>query len=118
MRRKSLGSLGEEIAEDFLTRKGYKILEKNYRCREGEIDIVAEKDKEIVFVEVRTRKGKGYGIPEETITEKKKEKMKTVALHYLATHPKVSPSWRIDFIAIEMGKKGEILRIELIEGAV
>lgn len=118
MRRKSLGFLGEEIAEDFLTERGYKILERNYRCREGEIDIVAEKGKEVVFVEVRTRRGKEYGIPEETITERKKEKLKAAALHYLATHPQLPSSWRIDVIAIELGKKGEILRVELIESAV
>lgn len=82
------------------------------------MDIIAHKGDALVFVEVRTRKGKAFGSPEESITEVKKEKLKAVALHYLSTHSHLPPSWRIDVVVIDMDNQGKASRIELIENAI
>ena len=72
MKRKELGNIGEKLAKNFLKRKGYRIRETNFRCREGEIDIVAEQKDYLVFIEVRTKASFSFGKPEESITYAKK----------------------------------------------
>lgn len=69
------GKLGEQIARDYLEKKGYKIIEQDYRTRYGEIDLVAEKDKKLVVVEVRTKIGESFGTPEESLTKTKLRKI-------------------------------------------
>jgi putative endonuclease len=118
MKRRETGVLGEKLAQDFLTRKGFSILETNYRCSHGEIDIIANEKDCLVFVEVRTKTGHDFGSPEESITAVKKERLRTVAEHYLQNHEPLPASWRIDMVAVELGKGNVPLRIELIENAV
>ena len=118
MKRKELGNTGEKLARDFLKKKGYKIRETNFRCREGEIDIIAQQKDCLVFVEVRTKTSTGFGSPEESVTFAKKEKLIASALTYLNNHKDLPESWRIDFIAVELDQKGKAKRIELIENAV
>jgi putative endonuclease len=118
MKRRDTGLLGEKLAADFLKKRGYRILETNYRRPEGEIDIVARQKDSLVFVEVRTKGSRQFGTPEESITPTKKEKLKAMAYYYLQTHDNVPPSWRIDVVAVELDPKGKPLRIELIENAV
>lgn len=118
MKRKELGTIGEKLAKDFLKKKDYKIREANFRCREGEIDIVAEKKGYLVFVEVRTKTGSSFGSPEESVTFAKKEKLIASALTYLNNHKDLPESWRIDFVAVELDQKGKTKRIELIENAI
>jgi putative endonuclease len=118
MKRKELGNTGEKLARDFLKKKGYKIREANYRCREGEIDIVARKKDCLVFVEVRTKTGTAFGSPEESITFAKKERLIASSLTYLSEHEDLPESWRIDFVAVELDKNGKAKRIELIEKAI
>ena len=118
MKRKDTGALGEKLAKDFLKKRGYHILETNYRCPEGEIDIVARKKDYLVFVEVRSKKSLEFGTPEESITLTKKQRLKTTASRYLQTHNNLPPSWRIDFVAIEFDPQGKLSRIDLIENAV
>ena len=118
MKRRDVGILGEQLAGDFLKKQGYRILETNYRCPEGEIDIVARHKDSLVFVEVRTKRSLQFGSPEESITSAKMEKLRTVAAHYLQAHHDLPPSWRIDVVALEIDQKGKPLRIELIENAV
>jgi putative endonuclease len=118
MKRRDVGILGEKLAGDFLSRNGYRILETNYRCPEGEIDIVARHEDALVFIEVRTRRGPEFGSPEESITPAKMARLRTVAAHYRQTHNNLPASWRIDVVAIEMGRRGRVSRIELIENAV
>ena len=98
------GKDGEKMAENFLSKKGYKILERNYLKRQGEIDIIAfdSKYKEIVFIEVKTRKNSEYGYPEEFVTKKKIEKISSTAYIWLKKHKKIDDFWRIDIIAIEL----------------
>lgn len=118
MNKRETGILGEKIACDFLCNNGYKILETNYRCRDGEIDIVAEHRDILVFVEVRTKKNLKYGTPEESITLSKMQHLKAVAIHYERHHPNLPPEWRIDIVAIRLHRDGRVCRVELIENAI
>ena len=83
MDRKRLGAIGEDMAADLLRSKGYDILQRNYRCRAGEIDIIAEKYGELCFVEVKTRQGFDYGRPCESINEEKKRHIRNTARTYI-----------------------------------
>jgi len=118
MKRKDTGILGEKLAQDFLKKRGYRILETNYRCPQGEIDIVARQKDTLAFIEVRTKTSLEFGSPEESITTTKKERMRATAAHYQQTHSNLPQSWRIDFVAVELDQKGKLSRIELIENAV
>ncbi len=82
MKRRDTGILGEKLARDFLEKRGYRIQETNYRCPEGEIDIVARHQDFLVFVEVRTKRSLDFGSPEESITLAKKERMRATAFYY------------------------------------
>ena len=115
--RLKLGTLGEKLATDYLKNRGFSILETNFRCAEGEIDIIAQQDDAVVFVEVRTRRGHSFGTPEESITQAKKAKLLATAQAYIQSHPDLPSSSRIDVVAIEM-QRGQAPRIELIENAV
>jgi len=118
MKRRELGAAGEKLAKTFLEKKGYKIRHTNYRCREGEIDIIAQKKDCLVFVEVRTKTSDSFGSPEESITFTKREKLISSALTYISEHRDLPESWRIDFVAVELGVNGKTKRIELIENAI
>ena len=118
MKRRDTGILGEKLARDFLEKQGYHIIETNYRCPEGEIDIVARHKDYLVFIEVRTKKSLEFGSPEESITPTKMERLRTVAAYYQQTHNNLPSLWRIDVVAVELNQKGKPLRIELIENAV
>jgi len=118
MNRKQVGIIGEKAAQSFLKKKGYRIRETNYRCREGEIDIITEKKGVLVFVEVRTKTGSGFGSPEESVTFAKKEKLVLLAQSYISHHRNMPSSWRIDFVGVELDQNGKTKRIELIENAV
>jgi putative endonuclease len=118
MNRKALGELGERWAREYLERHGYRIRETNFRCREGEIDIVAEHEGCLVFVEVRAKTGSQFGTPEESVTPVKQERLAAVAMSYLQTRDEQPSEWRIDVVAIEVSPKGRVVRTELIQNAV
>ncbi len=118
MRRRATGILGEKLAQDFLKKQGYHIRETNYRCLEGEIDIIAEHNDTLVFIEVRTKKSREFGSPEESITPVKMARLRSTASQYRQTHNNLPDSWRIDVVAIELDRREKISRIELIENAV
>jgi len=118
MDRKTTGKQGEILAQNYLKKKGYRILETNYRSRYGEIDIVARHKNALVFFEVRTKRSHAFGSPEESITETKASHLRAVAYHYIQTHGKLPESWRIDFIAVELDGDGKATRIEIIENAI
>jgi putative endonuclease len=118
MKRRDTGILGEEIARDFLGKNGYRIVETNYRCPEGEIDIIARQADTLVFIEVRTKKSRHFGSPEESITPTKMKRLRTVAARYRQDRDDLPESWRIDVLAIQMDRKGQVSRLELIENAV
>lgn len=118
MKRRETGILGEKLAKDYLKKRGYRIRETNYRCPEGEIDIVAEHKDYLVFVEVKARRSLEFGSPEESITADKRERLRAVAARYHQEHDDLPQLWRIDVVAIELGSKNKPSRIELIENAV
>jgi putative endonuclease len=118
VKRKETGALGERLAADFLTKRGFQILETNFRCTEGEMDIVAMDRDTLVFGEVRTKTSRGFGSPEESISETKKAHLRAVAERYLESHNDLPTSWRIDVVAVELDRSGRCRRIELIENAI
>jgi putative endonuclease len=117
-RRRQLGDLGERLARDHLIERGFKVLDTNYRCPIGEIDIVAEDGDDLVFVEVRTRRGRELGTPEESITKAKKERLISLAQTYLQEKGVEQRQYRIDLVAVAFSKQGALERVELIENAV
>jgi putative endonuclease len=111
-----LGRKGEKLARKFLRRQGYRIRAINYSCREGEIDIVAQDKKTIVFVEVRTLSSGRYGLPYETVTYKKRRHLTRTAHHYLHRYKLLDYDWRFDFVGIILSEDGPP-EIELIKDA-
>ena len=118
MRRRDTGILGEKLAQDFLKKRGYHIWETNYRCPEGEIDIIARDRDCLAFIEVRTKKSAEFGTPEESITLAKRQRLVAAASRYRQNHNNLPSSWRIDVVAVELDQKGKPSRIELTENAV
>lgn len=108
MRKTELGKEGEKLAIDYLMKKGYKILEKNFRTPIGEIDIIAKDKNQIVIIEVKRRLSEKYGQPEFAVNYKKQEKLKKLALYYICKLGREYPV-RFDVIAI---KNKEINHIE------
>lgn len=95
-----LGKYGEDIAASFLQDRGYSILERNWRCEIGEIDLIAKYKESLVFVEVKTRSGQGFGHPFEAITKSKVARMRQLAVQWVNTHESSGLSLRLDAIAV------------------
>jgi len=108
MNRK-LGDQGEEIAARYLLERGYKILDRNFHTRYGELDIICKEKKAIVFVEVKTRRSTKYGFPEEAVTRKKIEHLKKAALIYLSSNNGFFKEMRFDVITVLMNNEGQKL---------
>jgi len=117
--RKKLGQWGESVAAHHLEAKGYEIVARNWRCRQGEIDLVARTGvgAELVFVEVKTRRGRTMGLPEEALTPHKSRKLLELGQLYLAAH-ELDVDWRVDLVAVELDTSGKLLRCEHIPNAV
>ena len=117
--RVRLGRQGEKLARRYLERAGYRILDANYRCPWGEIDLVAQDGAELVFVEVRTRRAAGYGTPQESITAEKREHLQAAAQDYLQNRrPEPAQSeiaWRIDLISVRFDRTAGQNRPPLLE---
>ena len=112
MDRNWLGSHGEQAAARYLCDQGYTIVDRNWRCEFGEVDVIARTSQEIVFVEVRTRTSTQYGSPEESMTQAKAERLLLTAQAYLQEQSMPESHWRIDMIAVECDLSGQILRLE------
>ena len=78
------GRAGEDFAEAVLTLSGYHILQRNYRCRYGEIDMIAERDRELFFIEVKSRRNTVFGMPGEAVNEMKRQHMRRAAAFFLS----------------------------------
>jgi putative endonuclease len=101
--RRKAGDAGEEFASGRLQRSGYAILDRNWHCRWGEIDIVALDGDQLVFVEVRVRTGERYSLAEETVGPAKLNRILSSAMRYVETHPEHDDRiWRVDLIAITL----------------
>lgn len=113
--KKEIGARGEETAAKYLVKKGYKIIERNYYTRYGELDIICQLGNILVFVEVKTRTSIKYGLPQEAITGRKIEHLRKAALIYLNSCNHRYDEIRFDVIAILV--KGENNEINHITGA-
>jgi len=118
VRSRRLGNFGERVAASHLEAKGYAILERNWSTREGEIDLIASRGSDLVFVEVRSRRGRSMGTPEESITGRKAAHIRAAAAAYVQQHPEAPPNQRVDVVALELDAKGRVLRVEQIENAI
>ena len=126
--RRSLGERGELIAVHALQDAGLRIMERNWRCRAGELDIIAEErgpdysrempdTRWLVVVEVRTRRGHVYGSALQAFTNRKQEKLRELATLYV--HEKMwQGPWRIDAVAVQMDRSGKLINVEHIRHAV
>lgn len=110
-----LGRLGEKIASRFLVQNGYRLLFKNFRSPFGEIDIVAVGQDTLVFIEVKTRRGRAYGSPEEAITPKKLNKIRRTGEYVAVRYPNLPKNQRIDLVAIDIPVVGEKISVRLIK---
>ena len=115
--RRQLGKWGESVAAVHLEAKGFRLVERNWRSVYGEIDIIAQDNGELVFVEVKTRRGNHMGTPEEALTRQKAEKLRQLAQLYLAENGS-EQDWRIDLVAIEIDSRGKLLRCDHMRDAV
>ena len=100
MQTRAKGAAGEELAANFLTQQGYRILERNYRFERCEIDLVAQDGNELVFVEVKARHSEKFGSPEESVTDEKEERLKKAAEGYLVERGIENQPCRFDVVAI------------------
>ena len=106
------------MAKRHLERQGYSILETNYRCAYGEVDIVALEGNAVVFVEVKTRRDRTFGRPEESVTAAKQEKLIETAQAYLQENSGLPEDWRIDVVAIRASDPRSPPQVDLIRNAV
>jgi len=113
--RVRLGRRGEELAVAELAGRGYEIVTRNWRCQVGEVDVVARRGGVWAFFEVRTRRGREFGTPEESITPNKWQRMIDVALTYLGEHDLGDVDWRVGLVAVEMDRAGRLLRVEVYD---
>jgi putative endonuclease len=104
------GKIGEEQAARYLEHNGFKILERNYRFESGEIDLIAEEGEELVFIEVKARRSKKFGLPEEAVNEDKQEKIQAAAEGYLYERDIDDRACRFDVIAIEYENDEAVIR--------
>ena len=116
--RRGLGQLGEDLAVQHLQKLGYVVLERNYRCQYGEVDIIARDQERLGYVEVRARRGTAFGTPEESITPGKQARLAAVARTYLQEKGYNDVDWGIDVVAVELTPHGVLQRIDLIRDAV
>ncbi len=113
--RGELGRRGEAVAEEFLRRHAYTIVARNYRCRAGEIDLVALDGPVLVFVEVRSRRGTAFGTPLESVDGRKRAQVARVAQHFVATHRWHDRDARFDVVGIRFDAEPPV--VEHVRGA-
>lgn len=105
-KRKDTGNLGEDFATIYLEEQGYKIIERNFSCKLGEIDIIAQDKDEIVFIEVKTRKILSYGNPGDSVNEPKQKHIYKSAEYYLLINDRLDDFTRIDVIEVYLSDVG------------
>jgi len=122
LQKNKLGRIGEQLAEHFLTKNNYNIVQRNFRLRNGEIDIIAienpeglAKDKTLVFIEVKTRTTEDFGTPLEAITYFKLKTLIRSAEVYKTSHKNLPDAMRIDAIAIIVDQNGELASLEHVK---
>lgn len=115
--KQATGRWGEDAATEYLKANGYEVLARNVHGTHGEIDIIANKDGLLVFVEVKTRRSHDFAYPEDSVTHRKQAYLLSAAEEYLQAHPESSDSWQFDVIAVE-GKPGGKAQIAHFENVI
>ena len=111
MTRREVGKRGEDIAARWYEVRGYQVLDRNWRCRDGELDLVLRNGRQVVFCEVKHRMGIGFGTPAEAITREKKQRIRHLAARWLQDAKPRPAEIRFDVAAVLDGE------IEVLEGA-
>jgi putative endonuclease len=114
--RRRLGSTGEDAVARWYEARGYVVLARNWRVREGELDLVLRRDGVVVFCEVKTRRGDAYGTPFEAVTRAKQQRLRTLAMRWLQEHRMRAAQLRFDVAAVRK-PRGYAAEIEVIEAA-
>jgi putative endonuclease len=114
--RRMLGARGEALAAAWYLAAGYELLDRNWRCRQGELDLVARRDRVLVFSEVKTRSSDRFGAPIEAITREKRQRIRVLAGRWLDEHKLVVREVRFDVASVLLGRDGEGV-VEVMEGA-
>lgn len=115
MNKTTLGKYGEDLACDYLKKTGYKIIERNFRIRGGEIDVIAMDKKTLVYVEVKTRSSHQFGLPEESVTYHKIKFLERASKFYRLQRKHLPELERIDVVAIDLSESEP--KIKLIKNA-
>lgn len=102
LHRQLLGKQGEDIAASYLVRQGYHLIQRNFKARYGELDIIATHHQTLVIVEVKTRIDREFGLPEEAVTPRKVREVVKTAEYYKLLHPELPDLMRLDVIAIQL----------------
>jgi len=114
--RRALGATGEELASAWYVERGYKVLDRNWRCREGELDLVLGTSAVVVFCEVKTRRTAAFGAPFEAVTSTKQRRLRVLAALWLDEHPQRGADLRFDVASVYAPRDGAP-RIEVIQAA-
>jgi putative endonuclease len=115
--RQALGAYGERLAVEHLAEAGMVVLDRNWRCRHGEIDIVARDGDVVVFCEVKTRRGDGFGAPAEAVVPRKARRLRRLAAQWLATAGVRPDEVRFDVVSVLAQARGTA-RVEHVRGAL
>ncbi len=114
--RRALGATGEELASAWYVERGYTVLDRNWRCREGELDLVLGTSAVVVFCEVKTRRSVAFGSPFEAVTVTKQRRLRVLAAQWLVGHPQRGMDLRFDVASVYAPRDGAP-RIEVIQAA-
>ena len=115
--RIKVGKIGEALAIEHFKAQGYEIRAQNYRTRSGEIDLIVQRGKRVVFVEVKTRRSSKFGLPQAAVTPAKQRKISKIALNYLQAHNLLDAPCQFDVVAIVLSWKFELITLQHIENA-
>lgn len=115
--RITVGKTGEALAIEHFKAQGYEIREQNYRTRSGEIDLIVQRGKRVVFVEVKTRRSSKFGVPQAAVTPAKQKQISKIALSYLQRHNLLDVPCQFDVVAIVLSWKFELITLQHIENA-
>jgi putative endonuclease len=117
-RRAALGEVGEAAAAEFLCRAGMRLVEHDVRLRNGQIDLVMLDGSLLVMVEVKARRGRDYGPPQEAVTRRKLAKLRELAETYRLLHPRLGRGLRIDVVAVDLDRSGKAQGLLHLPGVI
>jgi putative endonuclease len=112
--RRALGQRGEDLVADWYESAGYRILDRNWRTRDGELDLVVSQGRTVVFCEVKTRRSTRFGAPVEAVTATKQRRIRTLALQWLAAHSRRGDELRFDVASVLFPREGKPV-VEVLE---